>query len=145
MNRNHLLRRASTVAAAAVLAIPVASPGLNLDQPTFVDDIAPILHENCASCHRPDEIAPMSLRTYGEVRPWARSIARAVENRDMPPWDADPGYGPWANDISLSDDEIAAITQWVSTGAPSGRRRRTGLRATRRAGRVGVRRTGLGL
>ena len=102
------------------LVLPATGLALNMDQPTFVDDIAPILHENCASCHRPEEIAPMSLRTYREVRPWARSIARAVENRDMPPWDADPGYGPWANDISLSDDEIAAITQWVSTGAPRG-------------------------
>ena len=88
---------------------PGGLPGLNPDQPTFVDDIAPILHENCASCHQPDEIGPMALRTYREVRPWARSIARAVENHDMPPWDADPGYGPWKNDISLEGDQISAI------------------------------------
>ena len=62
----------------------------------------------------------MSLRTYREVRPWARSIARAVENRDMPPWDADPGYGPFTNDISLSDAEIEAITNWAGSGAPRG-------------------------
>ena len=120
MNRIPLLRQATTVAAVAVLVVPAASLALNLEQPSFVDDIAPILHENCASCHGPDEIAPMSLRTYREVRPWARSIARAVENRDMPPWDADPGYGPFTNDISLSDVEIAAITRWAGNGAPRG-------------------------
>ncbi len=105
---------------AAFLLVPMVAAGLNVDQPTFVDDIAPILHENCASCHRPGEIAPMSLRTYREARPWARSIARAVENRDMPPWDADPGYGPFSNDISLSDAEIQAITRWTASGAPRG-------------------------
>ncbi len=103
-----------------LLVTPAMAAGLNLDRPTFVDDVAPILHANCVSCHRPGEIGPMSLRTYGEVRPWARSIARAVENRDMPPWDADPGYGPWLNDISLNDDEIAAIVHWATNGAPRG-------------------------
>ena len=120
MNRIPQRMRAATTVALGLLVIPAASHGLNLDQPTFVDDIAPILHENCASCHRPDEIAPMALRTYREVRPWARSIARAVENRDMPPWDADPGFGPWSNDISLSSDEIEAITRWATSGAPRG-------------------------
>ena len=102
------------------LLVPAVFHGLNPDQPTFVDDIAPILHENCASCHQPGEIGPMALRTYGEVRPWARSIARAVESRDMPPWDADPGYGPWKNDVSLEEDQISAILRWVSSGAPRG-------------------------
>ena len=60
----------------------------------------------------------MALRTYVEVRPWARSIARAVENRDMPPWDADPGYGPWKNEISLEEDQVTAILRWVSSGTP---------------------------
>ena len=113
--------RATRVAAAALLFLaPAVAAGQNLDRPTFVDDVAPILHANCVSCHQPGDIGPMSLRTYREVRPWARSIARAVENRDMPPWDADPGYGPWSNDISLSDDEITAITRWAANGAPRG-------------------------
>lgn len=120
MNRTPKRLRAATTAALALLVAPAMSFGLNVEQPTFVDDIAPILHENCTSCHQPDEIAPMALRTYREARPWARSIARAVENRDMPPWDADPGFGPWANDISLSDDEIEAITRWAGSGAPRG-------------------------
>ncbi len=120
MNRTRNHRIATAIMAAGLLALPATGLALNVDQPTFVDDIAPILHENCASCHQPDEIAPMSLLNYREVRPWARSIARAVENRDMPPWDADPGYGPWVNDASLSDDEVTAITRWVSAGAPRG-------------------------
>ena len=116
---SHVIRLAAATATILLWASAVAA-GPNLDQPTFVDDVAPILHANCVSCHQPDEIGPMSLRTYREVRPWARSIARAVENRDMPPWDADPGYGPWSNDISLNDDEIAAIIRWAANGAPRG-------------------------
>ncbi|MDX1382660.1 MAG: hypothetical protein R3190_03395, partial [Thermoanaerobaculia bacterium] len=68
----------------------------------------------------PDEIAPMSLRTYEEVRPWAKAIGRAVHQRDMPPWDADPGFGPFLNDISLSQHEIDTIERWVAAGAPRG-------------------------
>ena len=119
---NRIPRRvvAATTIAFGLLLLPATGLALNLDQPTFNGDIAPILHENCASCHQPGEMGPMPLRTYREVRPWARSVARAVENGDMPPWDADPGYGPWANDISLSDDEIAAIKRWVASGAPRG-------------------------
>ncbi|MYF03893.1 MAG: cytochrome c [Holophagales bacterium] len=120
MSRALRLTRPLAGAATVLLLAPAVAAGLNVDQPTFIDDIAPILHENCASCHQPDEIAPMSLRTYREARPWARSIARAVENKDMPPWDADPGYGPWANDMSLSDDEIAAITRGAGNRAPRG-------------------------
>ncbi len=120
MNLATRVARVAGAAATILLLAPAIAAGLNLDQPTFVDDVAPILHANCVSCHQPGEIGPMSLRTYREVRPWARSIARAVENGDMPPWDADPGYGPWLNDISLSEDEIAAIVRWAVNGAPRG-------------------------
>ena len=66
-------------AATIVLLAPAIAAGPNLDLPTFVDDVAPILHANCVSCDQPGEIGPMSLRTYLEVRPWARSIARGRE------------------------------------------------------------------
>ncbi|MEM1246427.1 MAG: cytochrome c [Acidobacteriota bacterium] len=106
---------------AAFVALPaVASNGATMDRPTFVDDIAPLLHENCSSCHQPDEIGPMALRSYDEVRPWAKSIAKAVKNRDMPPWDADPGFGPFTNDISLSEEQIDTVVRWVDAGAPRG-------------------------
>ena len=96
------------------------APATNIDAPTFTNDVAGILHENCVSCHRPDHIAPMSLRTYEEARPWAKSIRNAVVNGDMPPWDADPGYGPFSNDISLTSDEIDTLVRWIDAGAPRG-------------------------
>ena len=108
------------VASASETSGTTAGGANNADQPTYVHDIAPILHNNCSGCHKPDDIAPMALRTYDEVRPWAKSIAKAVKNRDMPPWDADPGFGPFTNDSSLSQDEIDVVTRWVEAGAPRG-------------------------
>src|ERR1044072_4644973 len=87
---------------------------------TFTKDIAPIIYKNCAGCHRPGEIAPMSLLTYKEVRPWAKSIRERVVERSMPRWSADPKYGHWANDPRLYEKDIAAIVEWVGAGAPKG-------------------------
>jgi mono/diheme cytochrome c family protein len=89
-------------------------------QVTFTKDIAPILYNNCAECHRPNEIAPMSLMNYREVRPWAKSIKERVLDRSMPPWFADPKYGHWENDPRLSQKEIDTIVSWVEAGAPKG-------------------------
>lgn len=88
--------------------------------PTFTKDVAPVFHAKCAECHRPGEIAPMSLLTYEEARPWAKSIAKNVAARDMPPWKADPNHGVFSNDIGLTEAEIATIVDWVNAGAPSG-------------------------
>lgn len=87
---------------------------------TFTQDVAPILHQRCASCHRPGGMAPMSLLAYEEVRPWARSIQRQVTARTMPPWGADPSVGTFSNDPSLSAEEITTITRWVQQGGPRG-------------------------
>ena len=89
---------------------------------TFTRDVAPIVHRSCSGCHRPDEVAPMSLMTYEEVRPWARSIASRVAAREMPPWHLDRRIGIQAfkNDPSLTDAEIATIVDWVAAGAPRG-------------------------
>lgn len=87
---------------------------------TFSRDVAPILYARCTECHRPGQIGPMSLLTYDEARPWARSIRRTVSERRMPPWFADPHVGAFANDASLSDREIEIITQWADAGAPQG-------------------------
>src|SRR5262245_60342762 len=87
---------------------------------TFTKDIAPILHKKCVSCHRPGEVAPMSLLTYEDARPWVRSIKAKVAARQMPPWFADPTYGSFANDPRLSDAEISTIGRWVDAGAPLG-------------------------
>lgn len=88
--------------------------------PTFTKDVAPILYRSCTGCHRPGDIAPMSLLTYKEARPWAAAIGEAVTTRQMPPWHADPHYGRFANDPRLSDAEIATLRAWVQAGAPEG-------------------------
>lgn len=88
--------------------------------PTFDKDVLPILQKNCQSCHRPGQIGPMSLLTYEQVRPWARAITAKVVPREMPPWFADPRYGKFANDLRLSDRDLATITSWVAGGAVAG-------------------------
>jgi mono/diheme cytochrome c family protein len=69
---------------------------------TFSKDVAPLLYNNCAECHRPTGIAPMALITYKDVRPWAKSVKQRVAERSMPPWFADPNHGEFANNPSLS-------------------------------------------
>src|SRR3954453_7874310 len=87
---------------------------------TYNKDVAPILYKNCVVCHRPNDIAPMSLMTYTDSRMWARPIRDAVVNRKMPPWHADPKVGDFINDPRLTDAEIATIDSWVRTGAQEG-------------------------
>ena len=90
------------------------------ESPTFYKDVLPILQANCQSCHRPGEVAPMSLLTYEQARPWARAIKAAVTSRQMPPWFADPSVGHFANERRLVDREIATLNAWVDAGAPAG-------------------------
>jgi mono/diheme cytochrome c family protein len=87
---------------------------------TFTKDIAPILFKHCAGCHRPDASAPMSLLSYKDARPWARSIKEKVLTRAMPPWGADPHFGEFANDTSLAQRDIDTIAAWVDQGAKEG-------------------------
>ena len=90
--------------------------------PTFSKDIAPIFQRSCDNCHREGSIAPMSLLTYKDARPWARSIKEKVARRQMPPWHIDRNVGitQFKDDPSLSDGQIAAISAWVDRGAPEG-------------------------
>src|SRR6266545_6254486 len=87
---------------------------------TFNKDVAPIFFKNCVECHRPGEAAPMSLLSYKDARPWARSIREKVLSREMPPWHADPRVGQFSNDPRLTQAEIDAITTWVDGGAKEG-------------------------
>jgi len=87
---------------------------------TFSRDVAPILYQRCVGCHRPGDIAPMSLITYKDARPWAAAIKEAVLSRKMPPWKADPHYGKWANDPSLTPDELRTITAWADGSKAEG-------------------------
>ncbi len=114
---------------AAFFSIPIRLAGQTpaaAASVTFTKDIAPILQRSCQSCHRPNSLAPMSLLTYEETRPYATSIKRrtAIRNRQgvMPPWyiEKDLGIQQYKNDISLSDEEVAKIAQWADSGAPRG-------------------------
>ena len=115
----------TALAAIALLGIPHAAAAGQAggDDVTFTKDIAPILQRSCQSCHRPNSVAPMSLITYEEVRPWARSIKQrtALRNRMgvMPPWfiEKDVGIQRFKDDISLSEAEIETIGAWVDAGA----------------------------
>src|SRR5438874_999147 len=102
-----------------VLGLTIASAAMAAN-PTFNRDVAPILYKNCVSCHRPGEIAPMSLMDYKSARPWAKSIRSAVLTGKMPPWFADPKYGHFSNDSRLSDRDTATIRAWVDGGAVEG-------------------------
>ncbi|HZR25862.1 MAG TPA: cytochrome c [Vicinamibacterales bacterium] len=118
---HHWLWRGVGISAIALLpASAIAADGAKT--PTFTKDIAPIFQAKCEQCHRPDNMAPMSLRTYEETRPWVKSIAARVGQRQMPPWHIDKTVGiqKFKNDRSLNDEQIDTILAWVAAGAPKG-------------------------
>jgi hypothetical protein len=128
MNNSRLpvLRNVGVGAAVISLALS-ASPVATQSAPagkaaTFAKDVAPILQAKCQDCHRPGSMAPMSLLTYQDVRPWAKAIKDRVSTRQMPPWHIDPNVGvqKFKNDMSLSGDQIDTIVRWVDAGAPMG-------------------------
>ena len=90
--------------------------------PTFSKDIAPIFQSKCQACHQPNSIAPMSLVTFADSRPWAKSIKQRVAQRQMPPWHIDQSVGvqKFKNDMSLTQKQIDTIVAWVDAGAPQG-------------------------
>ena len=112
----------AALAAAGLFALPGAAQAAPPAKPTFSKDVAPIFQAKCQSCHEPGSIAPMSLVTFKDSRPWARSIKARVESRQMPPWHIDRSVGVthFKNDMSLTDDQIATIVAWVDQGAPEG-------------------------
>jgi hypothetical protein len=87
---------------------------------TFSRDVAPVLERNCQGCHRPGEAAPFSLLTYQDARPWAKAMKEAVLLKKMPPWFADPHYGQFRNDRSMSQQDVDTLVKWVDAGAPEG-------------------------
>jgi mono/diheme cytochrome c family protein len=112
------LAASAVVTMTTLKAAPAAAPA----NPTFTKDIAPIFQQKCEACHRPDSMAPMSLMTYEEVRPFVRGIRTRVEGRQMPPWSIDKTIGiqEFKNDRSLSEDQIATILKWIDSGSPKG-------------------------
>src|SRR6186997_978851 len=117
--------KASLVAATLLWIGAMGSPSLHgqysrrpveKNVPTFSKDVAPIIFKNCAGCHRPGEIAPMSLLTYEEARPWAKAIRDEVTDGTMPPWHADAPHGTFTNERSLTDGEKETIRKWANGG-----------------------------
>jgi len=101
-----------------VLLVAAALP--MAQAPTFNKDIAPILYQNCAICHRPGEVAPFSLLTYSDSAKRAKLISTVTEKRYMPPWKAEHGYGDFENERRLTDAQIGLIRAWADAGAPEG-------------------------
>src|SRR6476646_9724800 len=111
----------AVIAARAVATLfgvlALASSGRAQTAVTFSKDVAPILYEHCATCHRPGQIAPFSLLTYDDARPQARALARATRERTMPPWKPEPGFGDFMGAALLTDQQIEIIQRWVDGGA----------------------------
>jgi hypothetical protein len=117
------VRGASALALGFSIGMAAAASAAEPTRPvTFSKDVAPIFQAKCQSCHEPGSIGPMSLVTYRDARPWARSIKNRVETRQMPPWHIDRSVGiqKFKNDMSLTDDQLATIVAWVDQGAPEG-------------------------
>jgi mono/diheme cytochrome c family protein len=115
---SRIVAAVALTASAPLVSVPAASTPA--PAPTFTRDVLPILQQSCQTCHRPNAMAPMSLLTYDEVRPWARAIKQRVAERAMPPWFSKAGVGEYEDDPSLSPAQIATIVKWVDGGAPQG-------------------------
>ena len=116
-----MFRTMFSMGAALAIAVPVLAA--DAAKPvTFSKDVAPIFQAKCQECHQPGSIAPMSLITFQEARPWARSIKERVSTRQMPPWHIDRSVGvqKFKNDMSLSDEQVDTIVRWVDGGALQG-------------------------
>jgi hypothetical protein len=112
----------SALATAAVVLLASSAFAAESKPVTFTKDVAPIFQAKCQSCHQPNSIAPMSLITFQDARPWARSIRDRVSTRQMPPWHIDPSVGvqKFKNDMSLTQEQIDTVVAWVDAGAPMG-------------------------
>src|SRR5438477_7995561 len=102
---------------AVIIGIVCASACLSA---TFTKDVAAVLQKNCQGCHRPGEAAPFSMLTYNDARPWAKAMKQAVLTQKMPPWFADPQFGHFRNDRSMSQADRDTLVKWVDAGAPEG-------------------------
>src|SRR5690242_530179 len=117
-----MTRAALSIAIVVTIGVSASAQPQNPPAVTFSKDVAPILQKSCQVCHRPGAIAPMSLLTYQDARPWARSIKAKVTAREMPPWyiDRHVGITKFKEDPSLTDAEITTIAKWADAGAPQG-------------------------
>jgi mono/diheme cytochrome c family protein len=103
-----------------LMALPASALETAVSAPTFAKDVAPIVWQNCASCHHAGEVAPFTLTSYDDVKKRAKQIAKITHSRTMPPWKAEPGYGEFLGERRLTDAQIALIQAWADAGAPEG-------------------------
>src|SRR5688572_9144446 len=108
------------LACSALVCLDTVASQTPAAAPTFNKDVARILNSHCVTCHRPGEVAPMSLLNYAETKPWGRAIKEKVLSREMPPWYADPQYGNFRNNRRLGQGDIDTLVAWVDAGAPEG-------------------------
>lgn len=101
-------------------ALSLASPAAQRRQISYVNDVAPILQDNCVTCHTPGGIGPWAMNSYTMVKGFAPMIREVVRTKRMPPWHADPHVGHWANDRGLSVAEQQTLVHWAESGAPRG-------------------------
>ena len=122
VRRRSLVRAITLVGVAAIitLARSTSSAHTNTTQVTWAVDVAPIVRERCAGCHRANGFGPMPLTTYDEAKRWAATIRDEVLSGRMPPWFAAPGFGNFSNDASLTPVEIEMLARWANGGAPAG-------------------------
>ncbi len=127
MKKLFLVLLTLSIAAVPALASKKKASDAERVEPTFYGDVLPVLQENCQVCHRPDGanlggmVAPMSFTDYESTRPWARSIARQAQARTMPPWHASADlHGVFANERTMSEEDIATLVRWAKAGAPAG-------------------------
>ncbi len=111
---------AAATAFGALLAGTPALRAATTAAPTYSESVAPIFFAHCAQCHRPNGAGPMSLLSYAEARPWAKSVAKAVRAGDMPPWSGESDRLHFRNDLRLSPDQVQTIVRWAEAGAPEG-------------------------
>ena len=90
------------------------------EQISFTERVGPILRDNCVTCHRVGGMGPFAMTDYNIVRGFSPMIREVLRTKRMPPWHADPHYGEWSNDRSLSKDEIQDVVHWIEAGAPRG-------------------------
>ena len=127
--RTRLVLTASAAWTGGLIALAIAASGARPQVlsattqdpvPTFTKDVAPILYKHCTGCHRPGEIAPMSLLTYADARPYAKAIRDEIHDGNMPPWHADAPHGTFLNERRLSDAEKSVLLRWATNGSPEG-------------------------
>src|SRR4051794_13544125 len=104
----------------AIVLLALTAVTSRASVPTFSKDVAPILFDNCVSCHRPNEVAPFTLTSFDDAHKRAKTIARLTGDRSMPPWKAEPGHGDFKNVRQLTDEQIKTLQTWAEAGAPEG-------------------------